>query len=283
MAFSLGTLLAIAGGGSFDPWMFVLVYAVVFLGDLSTHFSNDYFDVEVDKHIDRRKFFAGSTILVSNPHLRSLSKSISVALLLSSNLLAVGLVLFVGAPIEVFVLILGASLAGWFYSAPPLRLISRGLGELTVAGVTGFAIPGLGYLAMRGRFDPLFFCFAVPFVMYGFMLSLSLGAPDVEVDRKGGKRTLTVRKGQRGVFLLILGLAVLATSSFFVYRWLVASTDVDLGVVTLFSMAPLIAALVGFVGVFQKRNGDSFSALNVASLFAFNMLMLTYLAFLIVV
>jgi 1,4-dihydroxy-2-naphthoate octaprenyltransferase len=283
MAFSLGTLLAIAGGGSFDPWMFVLVYAVVFLGDLSTHFSNDYFDVEVDKHIDRRKFFAGSTILVSNPHLRSLSKSISVALLLSSNLLAVGLVLFVGAPIEVFVVILGASLAGWFYSAPPLRLISRGLGELTVAGVTGFAIPGLGYLAMRGRFDPLFFCFAVPFVMYGFMLSLSLGAPDVEVDRKGGKRTLTVRKGQRDVFLLILGLAVLATSSFFVYRWLVASTDVDLGVVTLFSMAPLIAALVGFVGVFQKRNGDSFSALNVASLFAFNMLMLTYLAFLIVV
>jgi 1,4-dihydroxy-2-naphthoate octaprenyltransferase len=283
MAFSLGTLLAIAGGGSVDPGRFVLVYAVVFLGDLSTHFSNDYFDVEVDKHIDRRKFFAGSTILVSNPHLRSLSKSISVALLLSSNLLAVGLVLFVGAPIEVFVVILGASLAGWYYSAPPLRLISRGLGELTVAGVTGFAIPGLGYLAMRGRFDPLFFCFAVPFVMYGFMLSLSLGAPDVEVDRKGGKRTLAVRKGQRDVFLLILGLAVLATSSFFVYRWLVASTDVDLGVVTLFSMAPLIAALVGFVGVFQKRNGDSFSALNVASLFAFNMLMLTYLAFLIVV
>ena len=283
MAFSLGTLLAIAGGGSFDPWMFVLVYAVVFLGDLSTHFSNDYFDVEVDKHIDRRKFFAGSTILVSNPHLRSLSKSISVALLLSSNLLAVGLVLFVGAPIEVFVVILGASLAGWYYSAPPLRLISRGLGELTVAGVTGFAIPGLGYLAMRGRFDPLFFCFAVPFVMYGFMLSLSLGVPDVEVDRKGDKRTLAVRKGQRDVFLLILGLAILATSSFFVYRWLVTPTDVDLGVVTLFSMAPLIAALVGFVGVFQKRNGDSFSALNVASLFAFNMLMLTYLAFLIVV
>ena len=119
--------------------------------------------------------------------------------------------------------------------------------------------------------------------MYGFMLSLSLGAPDVEVDRKGDKRTLAVRKGQRDVFLLILGLAILATSSFFVYRWLVTPTDVDLGVVTLFSMAPLIAALVGFVGVFQKRNGDSFSALNVASLFAFNMLMLTYLAFLIVV
>ena len=282
MAFSLGALLGIAGGGSFDPWLFVLVYVIVFLGDLSTHFSNDYFDVEVDRHIDRRKFFAGSTILVSNPHLRSSSKSVSVALLLSSNLLAVGLVLFVGAPIEVFVVILGASLAGWFYSAPPLRLISRGLGELTVAGVTGFAIPGLGYLVMRGWFDPLFCCFAVPFVMYGFMLSLSLEAPDVEVDRKGGKRTFAVRKGQRHVFLLVLGLAVSATLAFFAYRWLVAPTIVDLGVVTLFSMAPLIASLVGFVGVFQKRGVDHFSSLNVASLFAFNMLMLAYLAFLLI-
>jgi 1,4-dihydroxy-2-naphthoate octaprenyltransferase len=283
LAFLVGALLAIKGGGSFDPWRFVLVYAVVLLGDLSTHFSNDYFDVKVDKHIEQRKFFAGSPILVSNPHLRPLSKSISVALLLSSNLLAVGLVLLVGAPIEVFVVIFVASLAGWFYSAPPLRLISRGVGELAVAGVTGFAIPGLGYLAVRGWFDPLFFCFAVPFMMYGFMLSLSLGVPDVEIDRKGGKRTFAVRKGQRGVFLLILGLAVSATLAFFAYRWLVASVVVDLGVVTLFSMAPLIAALIGFVGVFQKRSVDRFGALNVASLFAFNILMAAYLTFMLAV
>ncbi len=281
LAFSLGALLAIAVGRSFDPWRFVLVYGVVLLGDLSTHYSNDYFDVEVDRYIEQRKFFAGSTILVSNPHLRSLSRFVSVALLVSANLLAVGLVLFVGAPIEIFIVILAASLAGWFYSAPPLRLISRGLGELAVAGVTGFAIPGLGYLAVKGQFDPLFFCFAVPFVMYGFMLSLSLGVPDVEVDRKGGKRTFAVRKGQRAVFLLILGLTVSATLAFFAYRWLVASAIVDLGIVTLFSMVPLVAGLVGFVGVFQKRSVNRFSALNVASLFTFNTLMITYLAVLL--
>jgi len=150
-----------------------------------------------------------------------------------------------------------------------------------VAGVTGFAIPGLGYLAVKGQFDTLFFCFAVPFVMYGFMLSLSLGVPDVEVDRKGGKRTFAVRKGQRGVFLLILGLAVSATLAFFAYRWLFTSTFMDLGVVALFSLAPLIAGLVGFVGVFQKKSVDRFSALIVASLFAFNMLMIAYLAVLL--
>jgi 1,4-dihydroxy-2-naphthoate octaprenyltransferase len=277
LAFSLGALLAVVGGGSFDLARVVLGYTVVLLGDLSSHYSNDYFDVEVDRYIEQKKFFAGSTILVSNPNLRSLSRSISISLLAFSNLLAVVLVLFLGAPIEFFVVILGAGLVGWFYSAPPLRLTSRGFGEIAVACVTGFAIPALGYLTVRGQFDPLFVYFAVPFVMYGFMLSLSFEVPDVEVDRKGGKRNLAVRKGERSVFFLILALAVSATLAFFIYSWFITSAVVDFGVVALFSITPLIGGLLGFVCVFQKRGVKRFSALNVTSLFVFNMLMIAYL------
>ena len=145
LAFSLGALLAIAGGGSFEPNRFVLGYIVVFLADLSTHYGNDYFDVEIDKHIEQKKFFTGSRILVNNPNLRQLSKSISLSLLLFSNFLAILLVVFLNFPIAFFIIILGASLVGWFYSAPPIRLISRGFGEVAVALVTGFAIPGMGY------------------------------------------------------------------------------------------------------------------------------------------
>lgn len=277
LAFSLGALLAVAAGGNFDPVLFVLGYLVVLLGDLSTHYSNDYFDVEVDRHIGQKKFFAGSTILVCNPQLRSISKSISVALMASSSLLAAGLVIFLGAPVEFFAVILGASLVGWFYSAPPVRLISRGVGEVALACVIGFAIPGLGYLAVRGQFDPLFIYLAVPFVMYGLILSLSLEVPDVEVDRKGGKRTLAVRKGAPSIFLLILGLAVSATLAFFAYDWFIASAVVNLWVVAVFSLVPLMAGLVGFVGVFQKGSVRRFSAVNIASLFAFNLLMVAYL------
>jgi 1,4-dihydroxy-2-naphthoate octaprenyltransferase len=277
LAFSLGALLALAGGGSFDLARVFLGYVVVLLGDLSTHYSNDYFDVEVDKHIGQGKFFAGSAILVDNPNLRSLSRYISLSLLVFSNALAVGLVVFLGAPIEFFVVILVADLVGWFYSAPPLRLISRGVGEVAVACVTGFAIPALGYLAVRGQFDPLFVYFAVPFVMYGFMLSLSLQAPDVEIDRKGEKRTLAVRKGERSVFSVVLALAVSASLTFFVYSWFLTSVVVEIAVVGLFSIVPLIAGIVGFAGVFQKRAVNRFSALNVASLFVFNMLMIVYL------
>jgi 1,4-dihydroxy-2-naphthoate polyprenyltransferase len=102
LAFSLGALLALASGGSFDPVIVVLAYVVVLLGDLSAHYSNDYFDVEVDRHIEQKKFFAGSAILVNHPNLRSVSKSISISLLVCANILAIAIFLFLGAPIEIF-------------------------------------------------------------------------------------------------------------------------------------------------------------------------------------
>jgi 1,4-dihydroxy-2-naphthoate octaprenyltransferase len=277
LAFSLGALLAIAQGGKFDPARFVLGYSVVLLGDLSTHYSNDYFDVEVDKYIDRKKFFAGSNLLVSNPDLYSLSKIISIALLAISNFLAVLFVILFDAPIEFLIIILCASIVGWFYSAPPLRLSSRGVGEVAVAWVTGFAIPGLGYLSIRSQLDPLFVYFAIPFMMYGLVLSLSLEVPDVDVDRRGKRRNIAVRKGQHSVFLLILATTFLATAIFGLYAWQISSPIVDFGAVFLFSIVPSLAGLIGFVGIVQKREVNSFSALNIASLFFFNIILISYL------
>ena len=276
MAFSLGALLAVAGGGRFNFIFFALGYLVVLLGDLSSHYSNDYFDVEVDKYIEQKKFFAGSNILVKNPNLRSISRSVSIALLVSSNVLACILVFF-GAPIEFFIVILGASLVGWFYSAPPLRFISRGFGEFAVACVTGFAIPGLGYLAIRGQFDLLFVYLAIPFIMYGLMLSLSLQVPDIEVDNKGKKRNLVVRLGQRRVYSLILAMASFAALTFWIYVWFNVILLADFWVVALFSFIPLISGFVGYMAGFGKKNVNTISTLNVASLFVFNVLMIVYL------
>ncbi|MEJ2242179.1 MAG: prenyltransferase [Candidatus Bathyarchaeota archaeon] len=130
LAFLVGALLALTGNATFVLSKFILGYFVVFLADLSTHYGNDYFDVEVDKHTITKKFFSGRNILVYNPNLRILSKSISIGLLLVSNFLAIMSVIFVGLSIEFFIIIFSASLIGWFYSAPPIRLVSRGLGEI---------------------------------------------------------------------------------------------------------------------------------------------------------
>ncbi|MCW4045470.1 MAG: prenyltransferase [Candidatus Bathyarchaeota archaeon] len=277
LAFSLGALLAITGGGSFDPTRVALCYTVVLLGDLSAHFSNDYFDVDVDRCVERKKFFAGSAVLVTHSELRSLARVLSLLLLALSNMLAAAIVILYGAPLELLAITLGANFLGWSYSAPPFRLISRGLGELAVAAVTGFAIPAVGYLAVRGQFDLLFACLTVPFMLYGLTLSLSLEAPDREIDLKGGKRNLVVRKGERAVFSMIAAAVSAASLLFLVYVWLLASPILDLRVVVLFSLAPLAAGFFGFTRVYQKKDVYRFSTLNIASLFLFNILMVAYL------
>jgi 1,4-dihydroxy-2-naphthoate octaprenyltransferase len=277
LAFSLGALLAIAAGGSFDPVRFALYYVIVFLGDLSTHYSNDYFDVEVDKNAEGKKHFSGSHILVHNPQLRPLARSLATTFLMLSSALVVLAVLFQTAPIEILVIMLGANFLGLAYSAPPLRLVSRGLGEIAIAVATGFAIPAMGYLSVMGRLDSLFLWLAFPFVMYGLMLSLSLEAPDREIDLKGGKSNIAVRKGEKTVFSLISAAASSATAAFVFLAWLVATTLVDFRVVILFSLVPLTSGILGYASVRQRREVQRYSALNVASLFAFNMLMVAYL------
>ena len=48
LGYSLGVLLALRRGRALDPAVFALGYAVVLFGDLSTHISNDYFDIRIN-------------------------------------------------------------------------------------------------------------------------------------------------------------------------------------------------------------------------------------------
>ena len=278
LAFTVGALLAFVEGGIFRPEIIALGYTVVLLGDLSAHFSNDYFDVEVDKKMNSNKFYSGSKILTKNPQLHKIARNISVTLLLSSTLIAGLTVLFLKAPIELFLIMLFANLLGWFYSAPPLRLISRGLGEITVAWVTGFVIPGVGYLTVRGQFDPLFLYFSIPFMIYGFILSLSLQTPDVKVDSETGKKTLAVRKGNKVATLLTLILTITASSLFLVYNWQNISTLIDLRFLVLLSIIPLTATIFGALTFYKKKTTNTSSTLNITSLFIFNVLLIIFFA-----
>jgi len=277
LAFTLGALLAFVNGGAFSPWQIVLFYSIVFFGGLSTHYSNDYFDVNVDKTATVKKFFAGSRILVNNPALLSLARQIAIVFFALSNVLALLAVTFWAAPIELLAVALFANFLGWAYSAPPLRLISRGLGELAIAVATGFAIPAVGYLAVRGQFDLAFLFLALPFVLYGFILSLSLETPDVEVDRRGGKNNMAVRRGERIVLAVVLVVALAAFLMFVFYAWQTAVPMIDLRWAVAFSIVPLATGVWGFASAIWKRRTEAVCTANIFALFIFNLLMIVYL------
>ncbi len=281
LAFTLGLLLAVTEGGAFDPFKVVLFYAIVFFGDLSTHYSNDYFDVNNDRLTVHKKVFSGKKVLVNNPNLLPTARYLSLVFLSISIALSITAVALHIAPIELLLIALGANFLGWFYSAPPLRLVSKGLGELAIALAVGFAIPAVGYLAVAGRLDWFFSFFVLPFVLYGFMLALSLEAPDIEADRQGDKKNIGVRAGERVVFGFVLAAALASFAGFVFCAWQVAGLAVDFWAVTAFSAVPLAAGILGFVSVLYKKKPYVFSAINVSSLFAFNVLMIVYLAIIV--
>jgi len=265
LGYCLGVLLALVRGGRLDPAAFALGYAVVLFGDLSTHFSNDYYDADLDRGA-RRKALGSSYVLVEHPEARALAGSVAVALTAASFLAAASLVLL-GSPPSLLAIVAVTNLLGWLYSAPPVHLNARCLGEVTIALGTGFVIPALGYIVAQGAIDQAFLSLSAPLVLYGLILSLSLELPDLEADREGGRTNLVVMLGRRPASLLVLLLSAAATTIFTLVR------VIDIGppwMLPLLSAAPLMASLNTL-----RRSSDSHaeadrvSILNISALSLF--------------
>jgi 1,4-dihydroxy-2-naphthoate octaprenyltransferase len=252
---------------------FTLGYAVVLFGDLSTHFSNDYYDADLDRSA-RRKTLGSSYILVKHPGVRPFAKALAVILTATSLFAAFSLVMLGSSP-SLLVIVAVTNLFGWFYTAPPVRLNARRLGEVTIALGTGFVVPSVGYLVTFGVIDKTFLNFSIPLVLYGFILSLSLELPDLETDREAGRNNLVVMLGRGPVALLIFLLSIAAT----VILTLLAKTDLStLWVVPLISAAPLVAGL----NTLLKRpnnfvDADHISVLNILALSLFLVALDSYL------
>ena len=85
---------------------------------------------------------------------------------------------------------------GWAYSAPPLRLMTRGAGEFTVGLVWALMVVGAAAVC-KGQWQP---DVIAPALGYGMLIAniLLINAfPDAQADASVGKRTAVVRLGPR--------------------------------------------------------------------------------------
>ena len=80
LIFTMGALLAVLISAPFVLNKFLLGYVILMLAHLSVHYSNDYFDSELDKFNNPTPISGGSGILVENPELKEFSKWFSLAL-----------------------------------------------------------------------------------------------------------------------------------------------------------------------------------------------------------
>lgn len=219
----LGAAYALSRGAPLNLSALLLGQLGVTSIQLMTHLANEYWDLEGDRLIQQRTpFTGGSGVLVAG----GLSPAYALGgarLLLAIGLTAgVGLALLLGSPWPALIALLGAG-TGWGYSAPPLRLSARGLGEAATGIVVGLLVPAMGYAALAGGVP-------VEVATAGAVLTLLMTAamvtievPDYPADVESGKWNWVARLGPRRAWrvyrLLMLSAALVLVVSV-ARRWL---------------------------------------------------------------
>ncbi|HEY8430624.1 MAG TPA: UbiA family prenyltransferase, partial [Sandaracinaceae bacterium] len=97
------------------------------------------------------------------------------------------------------------------YSFPPLRLAYRGGGELLQGLGVGLVLPLLGFYLQSGRIAGAPWPLSALLVGFGAVSNVITALPDARGDRRAGKRTWPVRRGERRAArdaLLALGLGL---------------------------------------------------------------------------
>jgi len=283
LVFLLGALFAVISGATFDVYRFIFGYVIVFTAVLAVSYSNNYFDTNTDKYSSQTAFSGGSKILIEHPELLRLAKWIATGLFVLSIILGFLFMVVFSYPITFPILVILSNILGWVYTAPPIKLVYRGLGELSTMIAAGFFIPGMGYFVVMGKIDASFVVLAIPFLMYGFAFSINFEIPDINADLQVNKKTLIVLKGERFGFILTVLLLFLATLSFLVIAQLrLIPGVINFWLITLLSLIPL-----GFtIWSLMKHDTDQTFAIklvtrNVSSMFFLIILINGYFLFLI--
>ena len=197
----LGILIA-ASHGSFDLVSAVLTVIGASFAQLAINVSNDVFDTAQgadDANVTPTQFSGGSRViqygLVSFRQMATLAFAFYVAAA------AVGLVLLaIRGSMPLLVIGVVGIVVGLGYTAPPLKLVYRGLGEIAVAvGFGPLMLLGAYVVQTRGalRIEP--FIASLPVALLVALILYVNEIPDRRGDAHAGKRTLPVRFSRTAV------------------------------------------------------------------------------------
>ena len=217
----VGIASAAASGGGLDAGVAVATVLLACVAHAGANVLNDYHDARngADAANQQGLFpFTGGSRLIQQG-LASEDDTHRLALALLGLLIPAGLLLATRSGGGLVAVGAAGLLICWAYSAPPLKLMSRGLGELAIAAAWWLVVIGADY-AQRGQFVvmPVSVGFGVALLVA--CLLLINGVPDAPSDALVGKHTLAVRLGPRGAAALYLGLVLLAHGWLALSVWL---------------------------------------------------------------
>jgi 1,4-dihydroxy-2-naphthoate polyprenyltransferase len=212
----LGFATALAGGVPFSWTLAVVTLLLALLAHAAINVLNDYCDHlnGTDERNTRRIYpFTGGSRFIQNSVLTP-SQVLGLAIVLFVLTMAGGLWLLGMSGMGLFWIGLAGLAIGWAYSAPPLRLNSRGLGEFCVASGFLLIVAGADYV-QRGDFATLPWLVAIPYALLVTNILFINQFPDRDADLASGKLHWVARLRPEiaargyGLILLLAGLALL--------------------------------------------------------------------------
>ncbi|MBN2457486.1 MAG: 1,4-dihydroxy-2-naphthoate octaprenyltransferase [Sedimentisphaerales bacterium] len=220
----VGTAAAYYSVGVFSLPLFMLALVGMVSLHAGANIANDYFDHTSgnDWFNKNPTPFSGGSRLIQEGLLRPKSVLFACWVALSIGILAGIIILVITKSTLILILGLIGVFGGYFYTASPIRLGYRGIGELIIAFLFGI-LPVFGsYYLQTQRLDvgPL-----VPSLIIAgliFIVILINEFPDKDADGAAGKRTLVVMFGNKSAGLIyrivLLGTYILAAIAALLYK-----------------------------------------------------------------
>jgi 1,4-dihydroxy-2-naphthoate octaprenyltransferase len=187
-------------------WYFLLTVLGVAGLHTGGNLINDYYDSFGSDPINRfaTPFSGGSRVIQNGELAATTVRNLAYACLGLG--MACGLILiFNGRPWVALLGLFGLA-AAYLYSASPVQLMSKGLGEFTIFLAFGPVLTLGAYYAMTGRVTPEGFYVGLPLA---FLITAILWInefPDLEADAAAAKEHLVVRLGLKKSRLVYTGL-----------------------------------------------------------------------------
>ena len=194
----LGIVIA-ATHGAFDLLAAILTIIGACFVQLAINVSNDVFDTAQgadDANVTPTKFSGGSRVIQYGLVTFRQMATLGAGFFLAGALIGLLLLVLRGSPALLAIGIIGFVL-GIGYTAPPLKLVYRGLGEVAVAlGFGPLMLLGAYVVQTEGALSWEPFVASIPVALLVALILYVNEIPDRRGDARAGKRTLPVRFGQ---------------------------------------------------------------------------------------
>lgn len=190
----IGIAAAYASGVSLRPATAIVTIVFALVAHAGVNVLNDFYDAQNGTdaaNVERIYPFTGGSRFIQNGVLTpAATLTFGVALIAATVAAGIGLMWEAGA--DLFYVGAAGLAIGWAYSAPPLALNSRGLGEACV--FAGFALIAIGAdFVQRGSFAAVPLVASIGFALLVTNILYINQFPDRKADAAAGKRHWVVR------------------------------------------------------------------------------------------